>query len=62
MWQEHLSPALREAARVLMQLKTGQWQFELAWAQSLRAQTLLRFKQHGEALAAPGEESSNVPQ
>src|SRR6266567_4799277 len=60
--QEYMSAALREAAFALMQLKTEQWQLELAWGQALRAQTLLRFKQRGEALAAPGEESSNVPQ
>ncbi len=60
--REHMSAALREAAFALMQLKTEQWQLELAWGQALRAQTLLRFQQRGEALAAPGEESSNAPQ
>ena len=59
--QEHMSPVLREAARALIRLKIEQWQLELAWAQSLRAQILLRFKQHGKELAASGEESSNVP-
>jgi len=59
--QEHMSPSLRKAAMALIQLKIEQWQLELAWGQSLHTQTLLRFKQHGEALAAPGEESSNVP-
>jgi len=60
--QEHMSPSLRIAAMALIQLKIEQWQLELAWVQSLHTQTLLRFKQHGEARAAPGEESSNVPQ
>ena len=59
--QEHMSPSLRKAAMALIQLKIEQWQLELAWVQSLHTQTLLRFKQHGEARAAPGEESSNVP-
>ena len=58
----HMSPALREAAFALMRLKTEQWQLELAWGQALRAQILLRFKQRVEALAVPGEESSNAPQ
>jgi DNA-binding PadR family transcriptional regulator len=60
--QKHMSAALREGAMALMRLKTEQWQLELAWGQALRAQTLLRFQQRGEALAAPGEESSNAPQ
>src|SRR6266436_4620302 len=51
--QKHMSAALREGAMALMRLKTEQWQLELAWGQALRAQTLLRFEQRGEALAAP---------
>lgn len=50
--QEHMSPALREATFALIRLKTGQWQLELAWAQSLRTQILLSFQQHGEAGSA----------
>ena len=57
----HMSPPFREAAFALMRLKTEQWQLELAWGEALRERILLRFKQQGEALAAPGEESSNVP-
>jgi DNA-binding PadR family transcriptional regulator len=60
--QAHMSPSLREAAFALMRLKQEQWQLELAWGEALRAQTLLRFKQRGEALTVPGEESSNAPQ
>lgn len=52
--QEHMSPALREAAFVLMRLKTGQWQLELAWGQSLREQIISRLKQHEEAESMPG--------
>jgi len=57
----HMSPPFREAAFALMRLKTEQWQLELAWGEALRERILLHFKQQGEALAAPGEESSNVP-
>jgi DNA-binding PadR family transcriptional regulator len=45
--QEHMHPALRQAALALMQLKTEQWQLELAWGQVLREQILFRLK-HGE--------------
>lgn len=46
--QEHMSPALRKAAFALIQLKTEQWQLELAWAQSLHEQIVSRLKQHEE--------------
>ncbi len=48
--QELLHPTFREAASALIQLKQEQWQLELAWGQSLRAQILLRFEQHGKGL------------
>ena len=60
--QAHMSSPFRAEAFALMRLKTEQWQLELAWGQALRAQTLLRFKQRGETLTEPGEESSNAPQ
>src|SRR5690348_15436303 len=60
--QEHMHPALREASSALIQLKQEQWKLELTWAQSLRAQILLRLKQHGGILATPGEESAKVSQ
>ncbi len=43
--QEHMSPALREAAFALMRLKTEQWQLELTWGQSLREQIISQLKQ-----------------
>jgi DNA-binding PadR family transcriptional regulator len=49
--QEHMSPALREAALALMQIKTRQWQLELEWGQALRERILFRLKQ--EALSPP---------
>ena len=60
--QQSVSTFYSANALDLMNLVTHQWQLELAWVQSLHTQTLLRFKQHGEARAAPGEESSNVTQ
>ena len=42
--QEHMQPVFREMALTLIQLKIEQWQLELAWVQSLRAQTLSRLK------------------
>jgi hypothetical protein len=44
--QEHMSPALREAAFALMRLKT----LELHWGQSLREKIISRLKQHKEEL------------
>jgi len=46
--QEHMLPALREAARELIQLKTREWQLELAWGQSLRKQIIARLKRQEE--------------
>ena len=46
--QEHMIPALREAARALIQLKTREWQLELAWGQSLREQIIARLKRQEE--------------
>src|SRR6266566_7045071 len=43
--QEHMSPALREAAFALMRLKTDQWQLELVWGEALRQCLLSRLKQ-----------------
>ena len=51
--QEHMSPAFREATAALIRLKIDQWQLELAWAQSLREQIIVRLKQsEGTAPAA----------
>ena len=44
--QEHMHPALREAASALIQLKQKQWQLELAWGQALREHLLARLKHH----------------
>jgi hypothetical protein len=46
--QEHMSPALREAALALIQLKEKQWELEFTWAQSLREQIVSRLKQGEE--------------
>jgi DNA-binding PadR family transcriptional regulator len=46
--QEHMIPALREAARALIQLKTKEWQLELAWGQSLREQIITPLKRQEE--------------
>jgi DNA-binding PadR family transcriptional regulator len=55
--QEHMSPALREAAFALMRLKTEQWQLELAWGQALRERILSRLKRREEVTETPGEET-----
>ncbi len=53
--QEHMSSTLRNAAFVLMRLKTEQWQLEVAWAESLRAQVLSHLKQQEEVIPSRGE-------
>src|SRR5437764_14406758 len=53
--QEHMIPALREAARALIQLKTRGWQLELAWGQSLHDRIIARLKRQEE------ETPSNSP-
>jgi DNA-binding PadR family transcriptional regulator len=58
--QEHMQPALRQTALALIQLKTGQWQLELDWAQSLRTQVLLRFQQQREAVSISKEEAPDL--
>ena len=50
--QAHMHSTLRQTAMTLIQLKTEQWQLELAWARSLRTQALLRFQQHEETSTA----------
>lgn len=57
--QEHMSPALREAAFALMQLKTEQLQLEIAWAQSLHERIVFRLKQQGEVVSISGEGKSD---
>lgn len=46
--QKYMQSVFRERALALIQLKIEEWQIELAWVQSLRAQTLSRLKQSGE--------------
>jgi DNA-binding PadR family transcriptional regulator len=48
--QEHMQPVFREMALALIQLKIEEWRLELACVQSLRARTLSRLKQPGEAI------------
>lgn len=52
--QEHMHPAFREAASALIQLKQEQWQLERTWAESLRAQILLRLKQQAKEVGYDG--------
>ena len=56
--QEHMRPALREASMALIQLKTEQWQLELAWAQSLREQIIARLKQQDGTTATTAQTPS----
>jgi len=58
--QEHMQPVFREVALALIRLKIEQWQIELAWVQSLRAQTLSRLKQPGEAISE--DKNSRLPE
>jgi len=53
--QEHMSPALREAAFALMRLKTEQWQLELVWGEVLRERILSRLKQGEGTVSMPDE-------
>lgn len=46
--QEHMIPALREAAQALIQLKTREWQLELTWGQSLCERIIARLKRQEE--------------
>lgn len=50
--QEHMSSALREAAFAFMQLKTDQWQLEVAWAESLRQRILAQLLSHDQERSA----------
>ena len=52
--QEHLHPAFRESASALIQLKQEQWQLELTWAESLRAQILLDLKRQAKEVEYDG--------
>jgi len=58
--REHMQPAFREKALALIQLKIEEWQLELAWAQSLRAQILVRLQQPGELITE--DKNSHLPE
>ena len=58
--QEYMSAALRNAAFSLMQLKTEQWQLEVAWAESLREQILSNLKQHEDVVSTRGERTLDI--
>ena len=58
--QEHMQPVFRERALALIRLKIEEWRLELAWVQSLRAQTLSRLKQPGEAISE--DKNSRLPE
>ena len=58
--QEHMQPVFRERALALIRLKIEEWRLELAWVQSLRAQTLSRLKQSGEAISE--DKNSHLPE
>src|SRR5947209_13540650 len=58
--QEHMQPVFRKMALALIRLKIEEWRLELAWVQSLRAQTLSRLKQPGEAISE--DNNSRLPE
>jgi hypothetical protein len=58
--QEHMQSVFRERALSLIRLKIEEWRLELAWVQSLRAQTLSRLKQPGEAISE--DKNSHLPE
>jgi DNA-binding PadR family transcriptional regulator len=58
--QKHMQPVFREVALALIRLKIEQWQLELAWVQSLHAQTLSRLKQPGKAISE--DNNSGLPE
>jgi hypothetical protein len=58
--QEHMKDAFRHAALSVMQLKAEQWQRELAWAQALREQVLVRSQLNGSGSAAAAHERSGA--
>jgi DNA-binding PadR family transcriptional regulator len=49
--QEHMQSVFRERALALIRLKIEEWRLELAWVQSLRAQTISRLKQSAEGIS-----------